>query len=505
MAYDALTYAGNLENLRGLEQSGRFEFVRGDICEPAALDQALAGGTWAVVNFAAETHVDRSIHGSAEFVRTNVLGTQTLLDAARRSGVARYLQVSTDEVYGSLGPEGAFCETTPLAPNSPYSASKAGADLLVRAYYVTHGLPALVTRCSNNYGPYQFPEKVIPLFISNLLENRKVPLYGDGLNVRDWIHVQDHCDAILAVLNGGRPGEIYNVGGGNELTNRALTYAILKELGKGEEMIQPVRDRPAHDRRYAVDCRKLRTELGWAPQIEFASGLRETVRWYRENASWWRAIKSGEYQNYYQQMYGRTGSDGGNPLMRVLILGARGQLGTDLCARLGPAAVGVDLPELDATQAAQVHEVLERVHPAVVINCVAQTNVDECERNPEAAFAANALRRAARGARNRPAGRRGAVRQYRLCLWEGTRRRARPSGSRAGSGRGVCPSERALVYDELARAGAGQRLWDDEAGGRASDRSVQPAALHRAQQRTIRTCGGARQRRQLRRNHAAPG
>jgi len=304
VALDALTYAGNLENLAGLEESGRFEFVRGDICDEDAVSTVLDEPVWAVVNFAAETHVDRSIHGGAEFVRTNVLGTQVLLEQSRQHGVERYLQVSTDEVYGSLGPAGKFTEESPLVPNSPYSASKAAADLLVRAYHVTYGLPALVTRCSNNYGPYQFPEKVIPLFITNLLEDRPVPLYGDGLNVRDWIHVWDHCDALRLVLKSGQPGAVYNIGGNNELTNLELTRCILHELDKDDSFIRPVRDRPAHDRRYAVDFSKLRSELGWSPRISFAAGLRATVRWYIENESWWRAIKSGEYRRYYERQYG---------------------------------------------------------------------------------------------------------------------------------------------------------------------------------------------------------
>jgi len=305
VAYDALTYAGNLENLAGLADTGRFDFVHGDICDAAAVQAACATPLWAIVNFAAESHVDRSIHGGAEFVRPNVLGTQVLLDAARQRGVERYLQVSTDEVYGSLGPTGKFSETSPLAPNSPYSASKAGADLLVRAYHETHGVPALITRCSNNYGPYQFPEKVIPLFITNLLENQPVPLYGDGLNVRDWIHVQDHCDALRLVLERGTPGEVYNVGGDNELTNLTLTHTILRELGKDESFIKPVKDRLAHDRRYAVDFTKLNQTLGWRPQVPFAAGILETVRWYRENETWWRAIKSGAYRQYYEKQYGQ--------------------------------------------------------------------------------------------------------------------------------------------------------------------------------------------------------
>ncbi len=306
VAYDALTYAGNLENLAGLEDEPRFEFVHGDICDAEAVAAVFDPPVSAVVNFAAETHVDRSIHGSAEFVHTNVLGTQVLLEQSRRSAVARYLQVSTDEVYGSLGPDGRFREDSPLRPNSPYSASKAGADLLVRAYHQTYGLPALVTRCSNNYGPYQFPEKVIPLFITNLLENRPVPLYGDGLNVRDWIHVADHCGALLAVLERGQAGEVYNIGAGNEMTNVALTRAILNELHRGPEMIRPVKDRLAHDRRYAVDTAKIRGELDWAPRIDFAHGLRETVQWYRTHAAWWQAIKSGEYRMYYEKQYGKV-------------------------------------------------------------------------------------------------------------------------------------------------------------------------------------------------------
>jgi dTDP-glucose 4,6-dehydratase len=307
VAYDALTYAGNLANLAGLEATGRFEFIHADICDADAVAAAFDPRPWAVINFAAESHVDRSIVGAAEFVRTNVLGTQVLLDRARRSDLHRFVQVSTDEVYGSLGQEGRFTEHSPLAPNSPYSASKAAADLLVRAYHVTHGLSALVTRCSNNYGPYQFPEKVIPLFVTNLLEDQPVPLYGDGLNIRDWIHVQDHCDALLRVLEAGVPGEVYNIGADNELTNRALTYAILHALGKDESLIRPVKDRPAHDRRYAIDSGKLRRELGWQPRVDFAAGLGDTVRWYIEHEPWWRAIKSGEYRQYYERQYGAGG------------------------------------------------------------------------------------------------------------------------------------------------------------------------------------------------------
>ena len=304
IAYDALTYAGNLANLDGLADEPHFTFVRGDICDSEAVEAAVRDGVDAIVNFAAESHVDRSIHGSAAFVRTNVQGTQVLLEAARRSNVPRFVQVSTDEVYGSLGATGCFTEDSPLAPNSPYSASKAGADLLVRSYHETFGLATVITRCSNNYGPYQFPEKVIPLFVTNLMEGKQVPLYGDGLNVRDWIHVRDHCNAVLAALEKGAAGGVYNIGADNELSNIELTRAILRELGCDESRIERVKDRLGHDRRYAIDATRCHTELGWAPTIPFAQGLHETVRWYREHESWWRAIKTGEYLKYYELQYG---------------------------------------------------------------------------------------------------------------------------------------------------------------------------------------------------------
>ena len=304
VAFDALTYAGNLDNLSGLEQTGRFEFVHGDICDESTVRSLFDQPVWAMINFAAESHVDRSIHGGAEFVRTNVMGTQVLLDQCRQADLHKFLQVSTDEVYGSLGPRGKFTEDSPLAPNSPYSASKASADLLVRAYHETCGVPGVVTRCSNNYGPYQFPEKMIPLFITNLLENQAVPLYGDGLNIRDWIHVWDHCDALMLVLEYGEPGDIFNIGADNELTNIELTYALLSELDKDASMIRRVKDRPAHDRRYAIDSTRISTQLGWSPRMSFDTGLRDTVQWYIENEPWWRAIKSGEYQHYYERQYG---------------------------------------------------------------------------------------------------------------------------------------------------------------------------------------------------------
>jgi dTDP-glucose 4,6-dehydratase len=300
---DCLTYAGNLANLASVANSPRYRFVRGSITDRDTVRSAMAG-VEAVFNFAAESHVDRSIHDSGPFVRTNVVGTQVLLDAAREFRVARLIHIGTDEVYGSLGPAGAFTEETPLAPNSPYAASKAAADLLVRSYVHTFSLPALITRCSNNYGPYQFPEKLIPLFITNLLRNEPVPVYGDGLQVRDWIHVRDHCAAVDRVWRRGRPGEVYNVGGRCELTNLALTQALLDILDKPATLIRHVKDRPGHDRRYAIDCGKIERELGWQPTITFAEGLRQTVQWYRNNGAWLAGIRNGEYLKYYERQYG---------------------------------------------------------------------------------------------------------------------------------------------------------------------------------------------------------
>ena len=260
-----------------------------------------------MVHFAAESHVDRSIHGSGPFIQTNVLGTQVMLDASRAAGVKRFLQVSTDEVYGTLPedrPEIKFTEETPLAPNSPYSASKAAADCLVRSYYHTFDMPVLITRCSNNYGPYQFPEKLIPLFVTNLLEGRKVPLYGDGKNVRDWLHVEDHCHAIWCVLNRGLPGQVYNIGGNNELTNRQITEIILQQMGcQWDQSVQYVKDRPGHDRRYAIDAGKIKRDLGWEPRHRFQEAIVSTINWYRQHQSWWQNIKNGEYRNYYQRQY----------------------------------------------------------------------------------------------------------------------------------------------------------------------------------------------------------
>lgn len=302
---DALTYAGNLENLKGLERHPRYAFVRGSVTDAALVDR-LSDGVDAILNFAAESHVDRSLYAPIDFVRSNVEGTLVLLEAARKHKVAKFLQVSTDEVYGSLPPEGFFTETTPLAPSSAYSASKAGADLLVLAYHRTHGLPVVITRSSNNYGPYQYPEKFIPLFISNAIEGKPCPMYGDGMYVRDWLHVEDNCRGLWLALEKGRVAEVYNIGGGNERPNLEVAKQILAALGKPESLITFVKDRPGHDRRYALDSRKARTELGWAPQVKFEVGLRETVRWYQENAEWVRRVKSGEYQKYYAMHYGKA-------------------------------------------------------------------------------------------------------------------------------------------------------------------------------------------------------
>ena len=303
--FDKLTYAGNLDNLKDLETDPRCRFYKGDICDPAAVEKAigLMDGAGAIVNFAAETHVDRSILSAGSFVQTDVYGTYCLLEAVKKFKIKRYLHISTDEVYGSIA-EGSFNEESPLKPNSPYAASKAGGDLLVRSYFKTYNLPVLITRSSNNYGPFHYPEKIIPLFITNAIENRKLPLYGDGKNVRDWLYVRDNCEAIDLVLRRGAEGEIYNIGGGNERTNLEITSLILKELGKPAELVEYVKDRPGHDRRYSIDCTKL-TKLGWRPRTAFEAGLRQTVRWYQEHADWWKKIKekSKEYQDFYRNWY----------------------------------------------------------------------------------------------------------------------------------------------------------------------------------------------------------
>lgn len=303
---DALTYAGNLANLEGLETDDRFRFQKGDIRDAEGVLSLLREeNITAIMNFAAETHVDRSILSPLDFVRTNVEGTQVLLNAALEVGAARYLQISTDEVYGSLGPTGRFSETSPIEPSSAYSASKAAADLLVRAAYVTHGLHVCITRCSNNYGPFQFPEKLIPLFVTNALNDEKLPLYGDGRNVRSWLHVDDHSRALFAVLANGQAGEVYNIGGApeSEKENAYVTQEILRILGKPLSLIRYVEDRKGHDRRYAVDYSKIERELGWRPEVDFQTGLRRTVQWYLDNQVWWKAVKSGEYQSFYEAYY----------------------------------------------------------------------------------------------------------------------------------------------------------------------------------------------------------
>jgi dTDP-glucose 4,6-dehydratase len=302
---DKLTYAGNPENLADFDDCDRYVFEKGDICDRACLEELLTAHRFdAVINFAAESHVDRSILDSAPFIQTNIVGTQVLMDVCRAKSIPRYVQVSTDEVYGSLGKEGFFTEETPLAPNSPYAASKTSADLLVRAYCHTFNFPAIVTRCSNNYGPYQFPEKLIPLFIANALEDKQLPVYGKGENVRDWIHVLDHCRGIDAALRNGQVGEVYNFGGRCEMTNIALTKMLLRLLGKPETLIRYVADRPGHDLRYAIDCAKAERELGWKPSVSFEQGLQATIDWYRANEGWVSHIRSGAYRGYYEEQYG---------------------------------------------------------------------------------------------------------------------------------------------------------------------------------------------------------
>lgn len=289
--FDCLTYAGNIENLDDIKDNPNYSFVKADICDKKAVDRAVSEVD-CVINFAAESHVDRSILNPEIFIETNIKGTLNLLDCAKKHGIQRYLQVSTDEVYGTLGKDGYFTENTPLAPNSPYSASKAGADMLVRSYFETYKTPVLITRCSNNYGPYQYPEKLIPFFISKLLKGEKVPLYGDGLNVRDWLYVYDHCRAIDTVLHKGREGEVYNIGGHNEKSNFEITKIILKEMGRDESSIEYVKDRLGHDRRYAIDNTKITTELGWEPSLTFEEGIKLTINWYLNNIEWIKSIEN---------------------------------------------------------------------------------------------------------------------------------------------------------------------------------------------------------------------
>jgi dTDP-glucose 4,6-dehydratase len=305
---DNLTYAGNRKNLSSIEREyggGRYVFVHGDINNAELVMGIMrVHEIDAVVNFAAESHVDRSINNPSPFITTNINGTQTLLEVARQLGISRFVQISTDEVYGSLGPEGLFSETTPLAPNSPYSASKASADLLARAYYKTYDMPVVITRCSNNYGPYQFPEKLIPLIFTNAMQDESIPVYGDGLNVRDWIYVRDHCRGVAMALEKGRSGQVYNFGGNAEMTNIDIVKTILKELGKPESLITYVTDRPGHDKRYAMDFSLATKELGWTPEHDFASGIKETLAWYRKNGRWLKDVQSGEYRAFMNQWYG---------------------------------------------------------------------------------------------------------------------------------------------------------------------------------------------------------
>ena len=300
---DKLTYAGNLDNLNDVKDNPNYQFVKGDICDSELVDELLKEKIDAIINFAAETHVDRSLYHPEAFVKTNVLGTQVLLEGSLKHKIQRFVQISTDEVYGSLGKKGSFTEESPLMPNSPYSASKAGADLLIRSYVRTLNLPAIITRSCNNYGSYQFPEKLMPLFITNALDDKELPIYGDGLYVRDWIYVEDHCKAINAVLQKGKVGEIYNISSSEEKTNLDITHLILENLKKPESLIKHVKDRPAHDRRYALNADKIRKELGWEPEVSFEKGMKLTVDWYLKNQEWWQKIKSGEYLEYYEKHY----------------------------------------------------------------------------------------------------------------------------------------------------------------------------------------------------------
>ncbi len=301
---DLLTYAGNLENLKDIEGNKNYKFVKGDIADKKLVNN-LVKDCDAIVNFAAESHVDRSILDSSDFIRTNIVGTHNLLEAAKNNGLKRFHHISTDEVFGHLGPnDPAFNENTPYAPRSPYSASKAASDHLVRAYFHTFGLPITISNCSNNFGPFHFPEKLIPLVITNLLEGKKIPVYGDGLQVRDWLFVSDHCEAIDLIISKGKIGETYCIGGNAEKTNIDIVKKIIELLKQGEEMIEYVKDRPGHDRRYAIDFSKIKSELGWQPRTSFEDGMKQTVEWYKANENWWRNIKNGNYLEYYKKQYG---------------------------------------------------------------------------------------------------------------------------------------------------------------------------------------------------------
>ena len=406
---DKLTYAGNLENLKSIEGDKRHVFVQADICDREAITALFGQYDFDfVINFAAESHVDRSIENPQLFLITNILGTQNLLDCARRAWVmgkdeqgyptwrkgVRYHQVSTDEVYGDLPldrPDLFFTEETPIHTSSPYSSSKASADLLVLAYHRTYGLPVTISRCSNNYGPYHFPEKLIPLMIANALNDKPLPVYGKGENVRDWLYVEDHCRAIDLIIHKGRVGEVYNVGGHNEMTNIDIVKIICKELGKPESLITYVADRKGHDMRYAIDPTKIHSELGWLPETKFADGIKKTIQWYLDNREWWETIISGEYQNYYAKMYGNRSEE--KEAMKVFVTGVGGQLGYDVMNELhqrGIESIGSDvLPEvtsidapyysLDITDGAAVSAMLEKLKPDAVIHCAAWTAVDAAE------------------------------------------------------------------------------------------------------------------------------
>lgn len=300
---DLLAYSGNLENLKDIEKRPNYRFIKGDIADKAFINSIVDKNVDIIVNFAAETHVDRSILDSYDFLRTNILGTQTLLEVVREKHIPLFVQVSTDEVYGSLGETGSFKETTPLSPRSPYSASKASADLLTLAYWETYKTPVIITRCSNNYGPYQFPEKLIPLMIINAIRDKELPVYGDGLNVRDWINVIDHCEALDKVIHKGKIGEVCNIGANNEWCNIDIVKLILDKLNKPHSLIKFVKDRPGHDRRYSIDSTKIQNELDWKPKIDFDKGIEQTILWYKDNKSWWEKIISGEYKDYYKKMY----------------------------------------------------------------------------------------------------------------------------------------------------------------------------------------------------------
>jgi len=305
--YDKLTYAGNLANLESVAQDPRYRFVKGDICDAHAVEAAMSGCA-AVVHFAAESHVDRSIYEPAAAIQTNVTGTFVLLQAAKKLALAKFVHISTDEVYGDMAPDRFSDENTPIHPSSPYSASKASSDLLVRSYVRTYGFPAVITRASNNYGPYQFPEKFLPLLISNLIDDKPLPIYGDGKQQRDWLHVEDHCRGILAVLERGQIGEVYNIGGADIVENITMAKALLKEMGKPETLLSYVKDRPGHDRRYALNCKKIESELGWRPQIPLERGLRQTIDWYKAKTTWVASVRDGEYRTYYEKYYDKRDS-----------------------------------------------------------------------------------------------------------------------------------------------------------------------------------------------------